>query len=118
MELPVKYIKSDLDCLHDQECIDNKRLRKSTSVIRVSLFAAQSGFTSLFIAIIIILLRRTERNEIPNAEGVKRVFSAPTRPTLLRDSCAIMLGFVLFYSLLCELYFSLNLPGVLHIKKQ
>ena len=89
----------------------------SASVIRVSLFAAQSGFTSLFIAIIIILLRRTERNEIPNAEGVKRVFSAPTRPTLFRDSCAIMLGFVLFFSLLHELYFSLNLPGVLHIKK-
>lgn len=30
MELQVKYIKSDLDCLHGQECIDNKRLRKST----------------------------------------------------------------------------------------
>lgn len=50
--------------------------------------------------------------------NVKRVFSAPTRPTLFRDSCAIMLGFVLFYSLLRELYFSLSLPGVLHIKKQ
>lgn len=77
----------------------------SASVIRVSLFDAQSDFTSLFVAIITILLSRTERNEIPNAEGVKQVFS-PTRPTLFHVAhvafCSIFFSAFLFGSCRCS----------------
>ena len=84
----------------------------SASVICVSLFDAQSDFTSLFVAIITILLRRTERNEIPNAEGVKQVFS-PTRPTLFHvASCC-----VLFYIFLCFVSFFLWILQVFFTSK-
>ena len=56
----------------------------------------------------IFFFKQKERNEIPNAEVVKRVFS-PTRPTRFPDSY--------WASLLREL-FSLDPPGLLHIKRQ
>lgn len=90
MELLVKYkaIWIVYVVKNDQECIDNKRLRKWTDFrkrhprffVRRSVWFYQLIYCNYYYS-----FKQNRENEIPNAEEVKRVFST-TRPTLFHVS--------------------------------